>query len=57
MGRFRKSGQVRRPATDTEGFAARGEREADQESFIGPVSESPAAKQKLTAWREGFIYW
>ena len=30
MGRFQKQGRVRRPAGDTQGFAARGEREAGQ---------------------------
>jgi len=28
MGRFQESGRVRRPASDTQGFATRGEREA-----------------------------
>ena len=32
MGRFQKQGRVRRPASDNQGFAARGEREADQNS-------------------------
>ena len=34
MGRFQKSGRVRRPASDTLGFAARGEREAGQNSTL-----------------------
>jgi hypothetical protein len=34
MGRFQKPGRVRRPASDTLGFAARGEREAGHISTL-----------------------
>jgi len=43
MGRYQESGQVRRPASDNPANAARGEREADQHSILGPASPSPAA--------------
>ena len=41
-GKVQKSGQVRRPASDTPSFAARGEREADQHQIIGLASQSLA---------------